>query len=470
MEEIAGLNRSPVPRGSTSLKLRLVAAIRELGHGLLERDTAVRLAVLALLAGEHLLLIGPPGTAKSELARRLHRLLADGDYFERLLTRFSVPEELFGPLSIMALEDDRYERRVAGYLPAASVAFVDEVFKANSAILNSLLTLLNEREFDNGTTRLVCPLISLIGASNELPDDESAAAFLDRFLLRHVLAPVSREAFGALLEGVDTPVDLPVELRLTISEIHHLLSASAAVSLAPAMRELLVALRDFVVDRQIYVSDRRWRKIVRVLKVAAFADGRSEVAVWDGFLLPYCIGARSEQEVEIFSWLARRLGVFSVLDPERFRRVIEGFEAQLELEQNATELNYNADGRLSMFDGLVDGKKGEGAARMPTHARRRAYGEIHVAARVTQVEGLVGEVDEYLSRLSLQWQELHGVATHSLWIAPALVGQLGQSLGETEKLVVGLRERLLQVRDGFYDLPRRHAEDDADFPAPMSAD
>ena len=470
MDKIADLQQKSVFEEKAGLKSRLAAAMRELERGLLEREIAVRLTVLALLAGEHLLLIGPPGTAKSELARRLHRLLADGDYFERLLTRFSVPEELFGPLSIAALEEDRYERRVAGYLPAASVAFVDEVFKANSAILNSLLTLLNEREFDNGTARLVCPLISLIGASNEVPDDESAAAFLDRFLLRHALEPVSRDAFGALLEGGDAPVDLPGALRLNTREIDQLLSAAGAVVLSPAMSELLLALRDFVVDRHFYVSDRRWRKIVRLLKVAAFVDGRSEVMVWDGFLLPYCIGARLEQEVEVYSWLARRLGVFSVLDPERFRRVVEGFEAQLELEQNATELNYNADGRLSMFDGLVDGKKGEAAARMPTHTRRRSYGEIHIAARVTQVEALIGDVDDYLSRLSSRRHELQAVAAESLWLVPSLVGKLDRSLAETETVVRGLWGRLHQVREGFLGLPRREPDDATEFPELMAAD
>ena len=146
-------------------RARLQALIDQLGEGLLERDAAVRLTLLAALAGEHVLLIGPPGTAKSALARRLQQAFPGAPYFERLLTRFSTPEELFGPLSLKALEDDRYERLTEGFLPTAGIAFLDEVFKANSAILNALLTLLNEREFDNGTQRVKTPLVAVVAAS-----------------------------------------------------------------------------------------------------------------------------------------------------------------------------------------------------------------------------------------------------------------------------------------------------------------
>src|SRR4051812_45272052 len=148
-----------------------------------ERRNVIDGALCAILANEHVLLLGQPGTAKSALVRAIAQAFG-GTYFERLLTKFSTPEELFGPISLKALEQDRYARVVSNKLPEAQFAFVDEVFKANSAILNSLLTAMNERIFHNDGAPLAMPLVSLFGASNELPDGKELEALFDRFLLR----------------------------------------------------------------------------------------------------------------------------------------------------------------------------------------------------------------------------------------------------------------------------------------------
>ena len=180
----AGAGAGAAGDARSALMDKVKRATASLEYGLVERETEVRLLLLAACCGEHLLLLGPPGTAKSELGRRLSALCDGGLFFERLLTRFSVPEELFGPLSMRGLENDQYVRQIDGYLPTANVAFVDEILKANSAILNSLLTILNERLFDNGSERINVPLLCLVGASNELPESEELDALYDRFLLR----------------------------------------------------------------------------------------------------------------------------------------------------------------------------------------------------------------------------------------------------------------------------------------------
>jgi MoxR-like ATPase len=293
---------------------RLQSLLDALERGLVERRQSVRLCLLAALAGEHTLLIGPPGTAKSEMARRLHSVFRDARYFERLLTRFSVPEELFGPLSIKALEEDRYERHTAGFLPDASIAFIDEVFKANSAILNALLTLLNEREFDNGAGRQACPLISAIGATNEVPEDEVGEAFFDRFLVRLPVAAVSAEGFGALLDAArDCGLAGPAR-QLTAWAARTWRSwptAASAVTVPQDFVAVLAELRQHFASLPLTVSDRRWVRLVWLLRVAAASEGRASVALWDLLLLPWLTAPDAPRQAAVADWLAARLGVYA---------------------------------------------------------------------------------------------------------------------------------------------------------------
>ena len=264
------------------MKNKLLKICQFLEHGLVERETPVRLSLLAALSGEHLLLLGPPGTAKSELARKLHHVFDQAQYFERLLTRFSVPEELFGPLSIKALEQDRYQRLTKNYLPEASIAFIDEVFKANSAILNSLLSLLNEREFDNGSERIKTPLICVLAASNELPEDDSLLALYDRFLLRYQVDQVSNDNFDALLDlNSRSPLALNKNDRLALNEIVQIQRDSESIQLSESARQLLKDFRKYLDEQKIYVSDRRWRKLLKILKVAACSNQQSVINQYD---------------------------------------------------------------------------------------------------------------------------------------------------------------------------------------------
>ncbi len=329
--------------GAMDLTTKLRAVRDGLLEGLVEREVAIRLALLAALAGEHLLLIGPPGTAKSELARRLRLAFADAALFERLLTRFTVPEELFGPLSIKALEEDRYERQTEGYLPAAQVAFLDEIFKANSAILNALLTLLNEREFDNGTRRVRTPLVAAIGASNELPEGEELDALYDRFLLRMHVVPVSDAAFPALLalRGRAEPV-VP---RLTVEDLRRVQMDAEAVEVPEDVVALLCELRTWCAAERIAVSDRRWRKVVKLLQVSALTNGRRAVSVWDCWLLQFCLWERPEQQAALYAWYAARVGASAAWDPAKLTRIVVAWEGKLQRDRDARSQARDAEGR-----------------------------------------------------------------------------------------------------------------------------
>lgn len=302
----------------SALMDKVKRATASLEYGLVERETEVRLLLLAACCGEHLLLLGPPGTAKSELGRRLSALCDGGLFFERLLTRFSVPEELFGPLSMRGLENDQYVRQIDGYLPTANVAFVDEIFKANSAILNSLLTILNERLFDNGSERINVPLLCLVGASNELPESEELDALYDRFLLRSSVEQVSAAGLGKLLAlkgetaigaraggaGEATVVLRPEDF----SNIRY--EAAENTTVPSNVIELISDLRTFLQEKcepPVYVSDRRLLKAVQLLRVAAYTNGRDEVSEFDTLLLTNVLWQRPSESVMIKDWILERL-------------------------------------------------------------------------------------------------------------------------------------------------------------------
>ncbi len=347
------------------LKSRIARIQAGLQQGLVERITPVRLALLAALSGEHVLLLGPPGTAKSEVARRIHMGFSGTTYFERLLTRFSVPEELFGPLSLKALEQDRYERLLDGYLPTAGVAFIDEIFKANSAILNSLLTLLNEREFDNGNRRVKTPLVTVIGASNELPEGPELAALFDRFLLRYEVGPVSEGGFTALLQSItDAPKLAPAD-RISVADLAQIVEGQKSVDVPAEVLELLSAARQHQTQQGNYVSDRRWKKILKLLRTAAYTDGRAAVQTWDCWILEHCLWNKPEDRTKVQEWFRTRIGtagaaggastmsflvgqtapVGDPLNPDPLRKQVEALRDLVQKEAARTEQATDSSGQ-----------------------------------------------------------------------------------------------------------------------------
>ena len=280
---------APILTASAAVRAGLDRAAR----GLVDREILVDLVALAAVAGEHLLVLGPPGTAKSQAVRRVARSLG-GRYFEYLLGRFTEPSELVGPIDLRRLRDGVIETQTAGMLPEAEIAFLDEVFLGSTAILNTLLSLLNERTFRRGSTAISVPLRVCVGAANHLPDDETLAAFADRFLLRCFVAPVGDSQLEDLLEG-GWQVDRDQEAHpASITDLDVLAAAARAADLAvirPRLAEAVRALR----AAGITLTDRRVVKLQRLIAAAAALDGRSNASDADLWPIVYAVPTADAQ-------------------------------------------------------------------------------------------------------------------------------------------------------------------------------
>jgi MoxR-like ATPase len=286
------------PAGPDAELLRAAQKVREVARALderfLDKSEIVRMLLVTLVAGEHMLIVGPPGTAKSALVRQLARLV-DARYFEYLLTRFSEPNELFGPVDIKAFREGTFVRRVESMLPDAEIVFLDEIFKSNSAILNALLSILNERRFFTGSATINVPLCSLYGATNEVPNDDALSAIFDRFLVRTMSENLDSFHFHGLVErglrAEGTALAGPHGVEVT----KPLISLADIRRLQERLPQFLRFSEDFLArykglifqirSEGITVSDRRVVKLLKLFAASALIDGRPTAHDGDFFVL-----------------------------------------------------------------------------------------------------------------------------------------------------------------------------------------
>ena len=305
---------------------RIEKLLANLKQGLYEKDEAIRLALLTAISGESIFFLGAPGCAKSMIARRIKEAFSTSDkdglkYFEYLMNQFSTPEDIFGNISLKALngegenEKEEYKRLTEGFLPQADIAFLDEIWKASPAIQNTLLTIINERKFHNGSKVEDVPLKALFAASNELPaKNEGLEALYDRFILRLVVDFIQdEESFFEMIDDSNSTDFIISEndknLLISNEDLENWRKQIDKVKLSDAARDVISAIRKELTlqneslsdeDKKngelFEVGDRRWKKIAHILKTSAFLNDRNEVDLMDCSLIENCIWGTEKQQ------------------------------------------------------------------------------------------------------------------------------------------------------------------------------
>lgn len=309
-------------------KNKISNLITAISSGLFEREHIVANVLLAVIAGQSVFLYGVPGTAKSLIARRISLAFKDAKHFEYLMQKFSTPDEVFGPVDIKELKEGRYIRKIEGYLPSANFAFLDEIFKSSPAILNTLLTIINEKIFRNDGKDVKVPLHALMAASNETPAQGSGLeALYDRLNMRLLVEPLKEwNNFKNLIEGKFEEANVSDDEKITLDELNLITNGAKAVKFSPQSLEIIKEIRENIEklnvkndqydssdpyqqsrqetsdeqilqenQSQIYVSDRRWKNLAHILKTSAFLNDRSEVLPADVLLLANCLWSEKEQ-------------------------------------------------------------------------------------------------------------------------------------------------------------------------------
>mgnify|MGYP002519136155 FL=1 len=319
------------------MKDRINEIISLLSLGLYERKETVALTFLSIIAGKPVFLYGPPGTAKSFIAKRVSYAFKDSKYFGYLMQRFSTPEDIFGPISLEELKNDKYIRKIKGYLPDSDFAFLDEIWKSTPAILNTLLTIINERIFKNGYDEIKVPLKGLISASNETPPpNQGLEALYDRFITRLTVYPLkNRNNFEKLLENTSLNpfVEIDEKLKITTEEWNKMSEEINKIKISKIVLNIIhtikLSIEKFNEDNKdipIYISDRRWQNISYLMKTAAYLNDKNEVDIYETLLLDNCLWSLEEHIEAVKKIVENAIRISYNFKNSEFKNWKENFE------------------------------------------------------------------------------------------------------------------------------------------------
>ncbi len=390
--------------GGPASRLRSIAD--ELAEAFYERDDVIRAVLVAMLAGQHSLILGPPGTAKSQLARDLCGRISSARYWEILLSKFTAPTRMFGPIDVAALSRGEYRQVFEGRATQAHIAFVDEIFKCSTAALNETLALLNERIYhpESGGEPIACPLITAITASNELPSGEDAAAIYDRLLVRLEVGYLADPSnFAALVRGAVAAPAPAMRTTVELADVQHAVQVAVpAVAVGDAVVDAICTLRAGLRRKELIASDRRWRQAVRLLQASAWLDGRAEVGETDLSVLTHVL------------W-----------DSPAERPTVEREVLQL-VNPDAKESLDLADA-IDELEAQLDAKAGQSREALSEWAIKEANSKLAKAGkRLTKLRGdalAAGRSTATLDRVITRQRAVHArVLTEALGVDASLVG------------------------------------------------
>ncbi|WP_297247729.1 AAA family ATPase [uncultured Brachyspira sp.] len=341
--------------------------IKKLSEGLYEKEEAISLTLLCALAGKSVFLYGPPGTAKSLIVRRIASAFKDSKYFGQLMNRFTTPEDVFGPVSLSKLKEDKFERQTEGYLPKADFVFLDEIWKSSPAILNTLLTIINEKVYRNGSQEEKVPLKALVSASNETPPKgQGLEAMYDRFIMRlFVDTAKDVDNFVKLISDKDVSfdADLKEEEKISTEDWLKFHKDIDDVSVSDEALDIICSIK-YEIDEYnkgnneaIYISDRRWKNIVYILKAAAFFSERNTVMPVDCFLITHCIWTLEENIDAVKKIVLEAIKFFSASDIDIFDEKIEDIKNKSKNSQNSISTNSSNNNDLEFETVSIKGKK-----------------------------------------------------------------------------------------------------------------
>lgn len=329
---------------------KIVTIGKELSQYLFERESEIKSLMIGLLTGQHVLLLGPPGTGKSYLAEEFFKRVLSSTYFQWMLNKTTDPSELLGPFSIKGMENEKFLRITKGKLPEADFSFMDEVFRGNSAILDTLLSLMNERVYYNDGERLPARLKLMVGATNSFPEDEGLDAFYDRFLMRHWVDYIQdgQAQFNMMKysAAVRAGAINPTTASVTLQEVEAAQDLVNKVKINDgALNALQKVFHELKTKHSINISDRRTNACIHIMQANALLDGRDEIEPDDMEHLPYVLWEKKE-DVEIIEGIITKL-----MDPFKdrvnklYKQARETLDKTLAMTDNTERANAAIDAR-----------------------------------------------------------------------------------------------------------------------------